>query len=67
MSTLSPKVRKLVEDALAVAEDNLHRFKAASRTQGVQLTDEWGYSGKTLQEHIDSWQAEVDSLKAELR
>lgn len=62
---MTPVVRKLVEEALGTAKDNLYRAQAAARGRKPDVA--YGTSGQTLDQIIQGYQAEVKKWEAELQ
>ena len=61
---MTPYVRKLLEQDLGIAEDNLYRAKSAAKS--VNPSMQYGESGKTFNQIIQGYQDWVDEVKKEL-
>ncbi len=54
---MTEKVKRLVRDRIDQGQDNLQRAKSAAR--GRDVNAQWGESGKTLAQIIESYEADI--------
>ena len=62
---MTEQVKRLVRDRISLGQDNLHRAKAAARG-GCDVNAQWGESGETLAQIIESYEADIKEWEAEL-
>ena len=59
---MKDKVIKIIQGSLAGAEDNLYRAKRQFDPRQMDLSQEYGSSGRSCQSILDGYQTERDEL-----